>query len=82
MTLIELAENRVPLSDLQPMAALRQIPRKDPPKLAEEDRWSSEFKDFLKKCLQKEPDERESAEKLLKVKHFFLFVPKILTFPF
>ena len=68
MTLIELAENKVPLSELQPMVALRQIPKKDPPKLIEEEKWSSEFKDFLVKCLQKEPDERYSSEQLLKVK--------------
>ena len=67
ITLIELAENRVPLSELQPMAALRQIPRKDPPKLAEQEKWSSEFKDFLGRALKKEPDDRETADKLLKV---------------
>lgn len=49
------------------MAALRQIPRKDPPKLAEQEKWSSEFKDFLGRALKKEPDDRETADKLLKV---------------
>ena len=68
ITLIELAENRVPLSELQPMAALRQIPRKEPPRLAEPTKWSSEFKDFIEKCLQKEPDDRHSSQQLLTVK--------------
>ncbi len=43
------------------------IPNKPPATLLEPDKWSDNCKDFLALCLQKNPDDRPSAEELLKV---------------
>ncbi len=66
VTLLEMADNCVPLSELQPMVALRQIPSRDPPTLKEPDKWSKEFRDFLALCLQKDPDDRQDTTQLQK----------------
>jgi len=41
------------------------IPQKPPPSFREPDRWSTEFIDFVSKCLVKEPDDRATATELL-----------------
>jgi serine/threonine protein kinase len=64
VTLLEMADNCVPLSELQPMVALRQIPSRDPPDLKDPSAWSQDFKDFLLKCLQKDPDDRYDTTQL------------------
>lgn len=63
---IELAEIQPPLSYINPMRALFQIPARDPPTLQKKD-WSPEFQDFIAKCLEKNPKKRMSASELLKV---------------
>jgi serine/threonine protein kinase len=65
--MIQLAENKVPHHDLQPMVAMRQVVRSTAPKFTNESNWSSEMIDFLAKCLEKKPLERQTEEKLLKV---------------
>lgn len=65
VTMLEMADNCVPLCELQPMVALRQIPSRDPPNLREPDKWSGDFRDFLSHCLQKDPDDRWDTSKLL-----------------
>eukprot|EP01091_Cochliopodium_minus_P014330 TRINITY_DN4847_c0_g1_i1.p1 TRINITY_DN4847_c0_g1~~TRINITY_DN4847_c0_g1_i1.p1 ORF type:complete len:1332 (-),score=508.21 TRINITY_DN4847_c0_g1_i1:46-4041(-) len=70
VTLINVAEDRVPHYDQPAINAMRQITKSDPPRLSEDKSWSPEFKDFINKCLQKNPGERLSAEILLK--HPFL----------
>jgi serine/threonine protein kinase len=67
VSLLEMADNCVPLSELQPMVALRQIPSRDPPSLRDESQWSKEFIDFLGKCLQKDPDDRLDTTQLQKM---------------
>jgi serine/threonine protein kinase len=34
----------------------------------EPEKWSTKYKDFMSKCLEKDPDRRSSAEELLKVR--------------
>ena len=66
VTMLEMSDNMVPLSDLQPMVALRQIPSRDPPTLREPDKWSKEYREFLGLCLQKDPDDRQDTTQLQK----------------
>jgi serine/threonine-protein kinase 10 len=65
ITLIELAEREPPLSEVHPMRALMQIPIRDPPKLANVAKWSKNFHDFVRTCLNKDPKKRKSATELL-----------------
>lgn len=65
ITALELAEGRPPYSDLHPMRALFFIPTKPPPFFKEPQQWSTQFHDFIKVTLQKNPRERPSASSLL-----------------
>jgi len=66
ITCIEMAEMQPPYSNIHPMRAIFMIPSRPPPRLTEPDKWSSEFNDFVAKCLTKNPDERSSTDDLLK----------------
>mmetsp|Transcript_11258 Transcript_11258/g.45785 ORF Transcript_11258/g.45785 Transcript_11258/m.45785 type:complete len:441 (-) Transcript_11258:111-1433(-) len=66
ITAIEMAEMKPPYSDMHPMRAIFHIPSRDPPKLSEPDIWSEEFNDFIASCLVKDPDDRPTAEDLLR----------------
>jgi len=68
ITAIEMIEGRPPLYDMNPMRAIFVIPQRPPPTF--EDPVSPPLEDFLKKCVQKDPEERMSAEDMLK--HPFL----------
>ncbi|KAJ3136531.1 hypothetical protein HK100_001674, partial [Physocladia obscura] len=61
---IEMAEGHPPMFDMLPMRVLFMIPNMDPPQL-KDTHWSSEFRDFLNLCLQKNPEFRPSAKLLL-----------------
>eukprot|EP00008_Paramoeba_atlantica_P003824 CAMPEP_0201488026 /NCGR_PEP_ID=MMETSP0151_2-20130828/16492_1 /ASSEMBLY_ACC=CAM_ASM_000257 /TAXON_ID=200890 /ORGANISM="Paramoeba atlantica, Strain 621/1 / CCAP 1560/9" /LENGTH=379 /DNA_ID=CAMNT_0047873229 /DNA_START=176 /DNA_END=1312 /DNA_ORIENTATION=- len=74
ITAIELAESRPPYANIHPMRAIFMIPSRPPPKLSEPGQWSSEFNDFVGKCLTKNPDERPTASQLLK--HPFILKAK------
>ncbi|XP_014131142.2 STE20-like serine/threonine-protein kinase isoform X1 [Zonotrichia albicollis] len=65
ITLIEMAQIEPPHHELNPMRVLLKIAKSDPPTLAQPSKWSSDFKDFLKKCLEKNVDARWSASQLL-----------------
>ncbi|NXY46622.1 SLK kinase, partial [Ceuthmochares aereus] len=65
ITLIEMAQIEPPHHELNPMRVLLKIAKSDPPTLAQPSKWSSDFKDFLKKCLEKNVDARWSANQLL-----------------
>jgi len=67
ITAIELAEKKPPLFEMNTMSALYYIPQNDPPTLAEPQLWSKEFQNFVAWCLQKNPDNRPSAQELMQV---------------
>ncbi|OXB58139.1 hypothetical protein ASZ78_004765 [Callipepla squamata] len=67
ITLIEMAQIEPPHHELNPMRVLLKIAKSDPPTLAQPSKWSSDFKDFLKKCLEKNVDSRWSATQLLQM---------------
>ncbi|XP_059846179.1 serine/threonine-protein kinase 10 isoform X2 [Hypanus sabinus] len=65
ITLIEMAQIEPPHHELNPMRVLLKIAKGDPPTLENPSKWSTEFNDFLKKALDKNPDTRLSAAQLL-----------------
>ena len=70
ITCIEMAEKLPPLHDVHPMRVIMCIPKNNPPTLTDEDKWSVDFKHFLRTCLVKTPVNRASATECLK--HPFL----------
>ena len=68
ITAMELAEFYPPYADVSPMRALILITRNPPPKL--NGNFSSEFNDFVSRCLNKDPDGRPDA--LTLTKHPFI----------
>ena len=44
------------------------IPTKPPPTFKEPDKWSTEFQDFVSKCLVKCPEDRVTATELVQVR--------------
>ncbi|XP_058043624.1 STE20-like serine/threonine-protein kinase isoform X2 [Ahaetulla prasina] len=65
VTLIEMAEIEPPHHELNPMRVLLKIAKSEPPSLAQPSKWSADFKDFLKKCLEKNVDARWNIAELL-----------------
>eukprot|EP01086_Lenisia_limosa_P016322 TRINITY_DN602_c0_g1_i1.p1 TRINITY_DN602_c0_g1~~TRINITY_DN602_c0_g1_i1.p1 ORF type:complete len:369 (-),score=114.09 TRINITY_DN602_c0_g1_i1:80-1186(-) len=65
ITAIEAAEGRPPLANIHPMRAIFKIPSSPPPTFAKPDDFSEDFRDFIKTCLVKNPDDRPSAEDLM-----------------
>ncbi|KAM7344168.1 serine/threonine-protein kinase hippo isoform 1-T3 [Cochliomyia hominivorax] len=65
ITALEMAEGKPPYGDIHPMRAIFMIPQKPPPSFREPDRWSTEFIDFVSRCLVKNPEERATASDLL-----------------
>ncbi|XP_041426864.1 serine/threonine-protein kinase 10 isoform X2 [Xenopus laevis] len=65
VTLIEMAQIEPPHHELNPMRVLLKIAKAEPPTLAQPSRWSAEFNDFLKKCLEKNVDARWTTAQLL-----------------
>ncbi|VDO06263.1 unnamed protein product [Rodentolepis nana] len=72
ITAIELAEGAPPHSDVHPMRVLLDIPHNPPPKLPE--RYSTNFRDFVQCCLVRSPENRHSAQELLR--HPFVKKPR------
>ncbi|XP_062243501.1 STE20-like kinase b [Platichthys flesus] len=70
VTLIELAQIEPPNHEMNPMRVLLKIAKADPPTLMQPSRWTPEFSDFLKRCLDKNVDNRWNAAQLLQ--HSFL----------
>ncbi|CAJ1063505.1 serine/threonine-protein kinase 10 [Xyrichtys novacula] len=65
ITLIELAQIEPPHHELNPMRVLLKIAKSEPPTLDSPNKWSPEFKDFLKRALDKNPDTRPTAAQLM-----------------
>lgn len=65
ITLIEMAQIEPPHHELNPMRVLLKIAKSDPPTLLTPSKWSTEFRDFLKIALDKNPETRPSAAQLL-----------------
>ncbi|XP_040200470.1 serine/threonine-protein kinase 10 [Rana temporaria] len=65
ITLIEMAQIEPPHHELNPMRVLLKIAKSEPPTLAAPSKWSLEFRDFLKKALDKNSETRPSAAQLL-----------------
>ena len=78
ITALELAKGRAPYSHHPPMKVLLLTLQEDPPSLESYDspkhssgkEFSKHFKDFVRRCLQRDPKDRRDAEKL--AKHKFL----------
>jgi len=67
---MEMAEGEPPYMEFPPLRALFLITTKGIPDLKDMGRWSPEFRDFVKKCLDKDSDTRPEAAELLR--HPFL----------
>ena len=61
---IEMAETVPPRWSVHPMRVIFQISREDPPRLAEWERWSLTFHDFVRLCLVKDARVRPTAAQL------------------
>ncbi|XP_044740531.1 serine/threonine-protein kinase 10 isoform X3 [Chrysoperla carnea] len=66
ITLIEFAQMEPPNHEMSPMRVLLKIQKSDPPKLDHPQRWSKDFNSFIAKCLTKDPQQRPTADDLLK----------------
>ena len=74
ITCIELAERKPPLYNMNAMSALYHIAQNEPPILSNSIAiWSEDFKEFIRLCLQKQPDERSAASDLLSNQFIVLF---------
>lgn len=62
---LEMANGEVPLLEFPPMRALFMISTRSPPTFTNAAKWSTEFQDFLDKCLQKDVSLRATSKDLL-----------------
>ena len=65
ITCYELAETNPPHSEVHPMRALFMIPYRPSPTLPNPQKWSTDFHDFLAKCVKKSQDERATCAQLM-----------------
>ena len=65
ITALEMAEGKAPYGEIHPMRAMFMIPTKPPPSFSNPDKWSSNFIEFVSRCLVKNPEERATASELL-----------------
>lgn len=67
ITAIEMADGNPPYYEYSPMRVLSLIPHNPPPTVKDPSKWSSDFNEFIAKCLVKSPSKRASAVELLAV---------------
>lgn len=72
--LIELAEGRHPYRDKNWNDLMRTVCKEDPPSLSRE-KWSTDFVNFVSKCLVKEVNERWTTSQLMEVRFCLLLKP-------
>lgn len=75
ITAVELAELQPPLFDVHPLRVLFLMSKSgyQPPKLKDKSKWSSNFYNFVKSMLIRNPKKRPSAKKMLT--HLFVIQP-------
>ena len=66
ITCIELAEYEPPYSKLNPNEVIKQIIKSPPKGLNKPEKWSNEFNDFIRQCLEVDRFKRPLSDKLLK----------------
>jgi len=62
---IEMAEKRPPHWQIDPYQVILHIPKQPPPSFKEPQKWTYDFKDFIDRCLKKDPKERPHAKDFL-----------------
>lgn len=62
---MEMAEGEPPYMEFPPLRALFLITTKGIPDLKEPNKWSADMRDFVSKCLDKEPESRPNASDML-----------------
>ena len=80
ITCIELAERKPPYFNMNAMSALYHIAQNEPPSLSDP-AWSDVFKHFVDACLEKNPLERPTSERLTQVRFCSLYKIKNNYFP-
>jgi len=65
IVVMEMAEGDPPYMEFPPLRSLFLISTRGIPDLKEPNRWSNEFREFVKLCLKTDPDERPNADSLL-----------------
>ncbi|XP_055879180.1 serine/threonine-protein kinase 10-like isoform X3 [Biomphalaria glabrata] len=65
ITMIEFAQIEPPNKEMHPMRVLIKIQKAEPPNFDKPSRWSKDFRDFVSKCLVKNPEQRVTAQELL-----------------
>uniref|UniRef100_A0A0M3HSE5 Protein kinase domain-containing protein n=1 Tax=Ascaris lumbricoides TaxID=6252 RepID=A0A0M3HSE5_ASCLU len=65
ITLIEMAEERPPYSEMNPAKVVFKIIKAEPPTLERPSQWSSSFRDVVSRCLTKDPQNRPTAADLI-----------------
>src|SRR5699024_7649389 len=56
-----------PFAEKNPILVMGMIPNREPPKLKDPSKWSSELNEFIASCLIKDPIKRPTAAELLMV---------------
>eukprot|EP00918_Siedleckia_nematoides_P017313 GHVU01037203.1.p1 GENE.GHVU01037203.1~~GHVU01037203.1.p1 ORF type:complete len:968 (+),score=169.62 GHVU01037203.1:22-2925(+) len=69
ITLIELAERKPPLFNMNAMSALYHIAQNESPTLSGGD-WSDDFRNFVDSCLAKNPSDRPNSDECMQ--HIFI----------
>ena len=65
ITAIEMAEGEPPYSHIHPVRAMFIIQKNPASSLTQQEKWTPEFNNFVKKCLTIDPKRRPTAKELL-----------------